>query len=581
MKSVFFGERVAMQSGVVRFGISVLALCLCCFCQKSSGSKDSLVRVGGATITKQILNTYEEARGMYPSGRPDYFSRSLSDMTYFISLVALYEKSKSSPLAAAAKSSDDWKWKKMFFPAQTYLKEVIHSNLGFTDKELEGYYNAHRESYKKIIHPDTTVKDSANKAKAAIAKKDSVFYQPFSEVKDKIIEKMFLTKYPVPDSVYRKNPKDTSRIDSASVQSSWIMSIRRFSTDFFMKELFLEKFKKPYSDSIKEWYGDGKFITPKDMKVILNWLPEDQRGYYSTPNGTRDLAKWLLRWRLYSEKTAKTGFDSQEGVKALLDWAWKLNVVYAYFDSVMMPAALKSAGADTAMCAYAYWDDHLNPLVKPDSFGLSSLIQHYRREQAYITVDSQIYEMRKKLGITLVQNDYKDDMAGDPAKLIMHADSIRDTGNTNEAESIYETLSKGFLFTPEGMRSLIELSKILTEKQQYSQAIKKYRDYLIFSKDKSKRCNTFFMIGFIYDEYLNRPEDARVNYRWVLKNTPECELTDDAEFMSLHLGEAMNSVEELRAEAMRQGKKVDTSSVPETVSDTAKKDTVKKDGVKK
>ena len=79
------------------------------------------------------------------------------------------------------------------------------------------------------------------------------------------------------------------------------------------------------------------------------------------------------------------------------------------------------------------------------------------------------------------------------------------------------------------------------------------------------------MIGFIYDEYLNRPEDARANYRWVLKNTPDCELTDDAEFMSLHLGEAMNSVEELRAEATRQGKKVDTSSIPEPPTDSVKK----------
>jgi hypothetical protein len=33
--------------------------------------------------------------------------------------------------------------------------------------------------------------------------------------------------------------------------------------------------------------------------------------------------------------------------------------------------------------------------------------------------------------------------------------------------------------------------------------------------------------------------------------------------MTLHLGEPMNSVEELRAEATRQGRKVDTSSVAE------------------
>jgi len=71
------------------------------------------------------------------------------------------------------------------------------------------------------------------------------------------------------------------------------------------------------------------------------------------------------------------------------------------------------------------------------------------------------------------------------------------------------------------------------------------------------------MIGFINDEYLNKSDLAQINYRWVLKNTPECELADDAEFMSLHLGESMSSVEELRAEALRQGKKVDTSSLQE------------------
>jgi tetratricopeptide (TPR) repeat protein len=185
-------------------------------------------------------------------------------------------------------------------------------------------------------------------------------------------------------------------------------------------------------------------------------------------------------------------------------------------------------------------------------------------------INKQIFDLRNKKHIVMLQRDYKDDMDGSPAVLSVHADSLRDTGRTDEAEAAYKTLSTSFAFTPEGIRACVELAKIQTEKQQYAQAIKNYRDYLVLSNDKSKRCNTFFMIGFIYDEYLNRPEDAAVNYRWVLKNTPDCELSDDAEFMSLHLGEAMNSVEELRAEAMRQGKKVDTSSMPESVSTETK-----------
>ena len=69
-----------------------------------------------------------------------------------------------------------------------------------------------------------------------------------------------------------------------------------------------------------------------------------------------------------------------------------------------------------------------------------------------------------------------------------------------------------------------------------------------------------FMIGFIYDEYLDKPEIAEANYKWVLKNAPGCELADDAEFMMLHLGEQMASVDELQAEVKRQGKKVEASA---------------------
>jgi hypothetical protein len=66
------------------------------------------------------------------------------------------------------------------------------------------------------------------------------------------------------------------------------------------------------------------------------------------------------------------------------------------------------------------------------------------------------------------------------------------------------------------------------------------------------------MIGFIYDEHLNKPEKAEQNYKWILHNARDCELADDAEFMVLHLDEPMSSVEELRAEALRQGRKIES-----------------------
>jgi hypothetical protein len=134
-----FRERVAMQRRVVRFGISVLMLCLCCFCQKGNVSKDSLVKIGGMTVTKQMYEAFDEAKGMFPSLRSEYFSRA-SDMTVFIAINALYEKAKTTPLASRVKASDDWKWKQMFFPAQAYLKDVVSANFGFSEKDLENHY---------------------------------------------------------------------------------------------------------------------------------------------------------------------------------------------------------------------------------------------------------------------------------------------------------------------------------------------------------------------------------------------------------------------------------------------------------
>ena len=434
-----------------------------------------------------------------------------------------------------------------------------------------------------MVPRDTAGKDKADslhKDKTKIVKTDSVkTYKPVEEVKEQITEALFLGKYPAPDSLFHNkttvNAKDTTKIDTikvdtAAVKMQWLYSNKRNLADFFLKKFYQEKYKTKMPDSLNQWYGEGKPVTPADMKVILSWIPEEQRGYYANAAGTQELAKWLLKWKLFSEKANKNWSEGGDEIKATLNWALKLNIVFNYVNSELVPSAKKSVTIDTAMCVFACWDDHGHPSVKPDTAALKSTINQYVQRIVEMDINKQIFDLRNKKHIVMLQRDYKDDMDGSPAVLSVHADSLRDTGRTDEAEAAYKTLSTSFAFTPEGIRACVELAKIQTEKQQYAQAIKNYRDYLVLSNDKSKRCNTFFMIGFIYDEYLNRPEDAAVNYRWVLKNTPDCELSDDAEFMSLHLGEAMNSVEELRAEAMRQGKKVDTSSMPESVSTETK-----------
>jgi hypothetical protein len=559
-------ERVGMHIKFVRFGLMLFLLCLCCFCQKGD-SKDMLVRINGQTISRQNNEAFSEASHMFPSSMGEFLPGSHPDMTFLIDVEVLFEKVKSMPAADKEKSSEDWKWRKMYFPAQLFLKRILDQNLGATEKEIGAYYKAHQASYKKVVKVGTDPKDTTVKVK--IPQHDSTYYAPLVEVKSQIVDSLFLVKYPVPDSLLRKpkdtsKVKDTTKVDTAMVKSRWVYGVRRTLPDFFMKAMYKERFKAKFPDSMNVWYGEKKVITPADLKVITSWIPEDQRGYYSNPSGTRELAQWLLKWKLFSEKARQQGFEDQEDIKAVEDWAWKLTVVLNYVNKELVPGAKAAVSIDTEMCVFAYWDEHGNPSVRPDSSALKSVIGQYIQRAAFNKIEGQIYDLRKRASITFLSNDWKDDEGQqNPLALIAKADSLRDTGNTQGAENDYRILVSTFSFTPEGMRAYPELAKILTEKQMYSEAVKNYRDYLILSNDKSKRCNTFFMIGFINDEYLNKSDVAQVNYRWVLKNTPECELADDAEFMSLHLGESMSSVEELRAEALRQGKKVDTSALQE------------------
>jgi tetratricopeptide (TPR) repeat protein len=346
-----------------------------------------------------------------------------------------------------------------------------------------------------------------------------------------------------------------------------------------MNKSYEQKYKHKLPDSLSEWFGKGKLITPEDMDIILHWLPEDQRSAYGSPAGKTDLAKWLLKWKLFTEDAKKCGFFSGDDVKAALDWAWKVEVAVNYVNNALVPAAKASAAVDTEMCVYAMWDDR-NAVSEKDTAGINRKVSQYLKKIVSVKIDSALYALRSKHSIKFVAAEYKDEQDAKPAVLIAHADSLRDTGNTAEASGVYRQLVTNFPFTPEGVRSYTELAKVQTEKGEYVDAVKNYRDFLILSKDASKRCNTFFMIGFIYDEYLNKSDMAEANYKWVLKNTPECELADDAEFMTLHLGEPMNSVEELRSEATRQGRKVDTSSVAEDAPVNAPADTQAKQKAK-
>jgi hypothetical protein len=512
------------------------------FCAKQD-SKDTLARIGNSVIDKSQFESFEKAIRIYPSKQNDVFPAGRSPVTFMVESEILSSKA-SAELKNTLSATPDWQWKKRFYPAQFFLFDNLVPNLGATDEQLKTYYNAHKDSFKVTIKaPDSL-------------KKDSVHIKDFAEVKEEIANKLFLLNNK-PEAAFLKALGDT--LPSAQIiHQNWISYARNSAPQFFMKKFYAEDFGKPYPDSLSEIFGKGKLITQEDMDVILSWIPAERRDYYSNDQGKRELVEWLLKWKLFSAHAEKSGFTKQPLIKKGLDWAWKIEVATEYVTKELLPKAQGlSKPIDSMMVKFAYTDEAGAANLNPDTSELNRRFEAIKVRNSISSIDSQIYSIRKKVGVTFSQAEWSDGKSQDPVKLIAKADSLRDSVKAEEAERIYTAVSTDFSFTPEGKRALIELAKILTERQAYSQAITNYRNYLISGEDKSKFCNVFFMIGFIYDEYLDKPELAEINYKYVLKNLPGCELTDDAEFMMLHLGEPMSSIEELQSEALRQGRKIE------------------------
>jgi hypothetical protein len=496
---------------------------------------------------------------MYPVRLNQYFPGTRSDVSFMVETEILYGKAGSA--RGKALSSGDWRWKAKFFPASLYITEVLDKNLGFSEKEIGAYFASHRNQFKGTVQVRDTVRKAVpgdSTKRDSVVTRDSLILKPLTEVRTEVVEKLFFDNNPPDTGFYSKHKSDSGKIDTAYVQRSYVYEIRNKLPDFFMRKLYQKKFGKPLVDSLKEIYGQDKIIKPADMEVILNWIPEEQRQNYSSDSSRLlFLAQWLLKWQLFSDEAARTGYSNKKDVREMLDWAKKVEAVEWYIDNTLQPKATTAAKLDSAMCVFSYWDDLGQIIQPPDSAGYANSLKKIVDQKIADEINGQVYGFRKNVRVKFLQQDWKDDFENNPAAVLKQADSARDTGDSKSAESFYQMLVRSFPFTTEGQQAFSELAKIQTENGQYRDAIQNYRHVLMSSGDQTKRCNTFFMIGFIYDEYLDKPDMAEVNYRWVLRNTPECDLSDDAEFMVLHLDEPMTSVEELRDEALRQGRKID------------------------
>ncbi|MCU0609243.1 MAG: hypothetical protein MUF22_05705 [Chitinispirillaceae bacterium] len=536
-----------MKHSVTAVLLAGAGICaLLCVCDQGTQKKEKLAKVGSSIITQKDVEAFNMLTRYYPQEIEEFPLGGRPEVSAIVETEALYQKARWNLRNIKLRLGDDWKWKETYFTSLMFTFEIIQKNLGFTDNQLKSYYGSHREEFKGAPPIDSTGKQTG-----------PAEIRPFAEVKAQVAEKLFLSTYK-PDSAY---VRAAGSADSSAILTGWLDHIRqRAYREFFLKMYYKDQYGSEYPDSLKDIVGARTVISPADMKLILSWIPVYRRDpSLETPAGQKDLATWLVGWKLFAGKSKRTGFASQASTRNILKWAWKLEIAQRYISRELAPRARAAAHVDSAMAVYAYWDQAAAP-VTVDTAQLQMTMSQLMTQEIKDRFDGLVYAVRRGRNVRFLQDEWRDELVRKPAALLREADSLRDTGNTSGAENLYKILATDLVFTPEGRKALVELAKIQTEQQNYAEAIRNYRRFLVVDADAGKRCNTMFMIGFIYDEYLDKPDMAEVNYKWVLKNTPDCELADDAEFMMSHLGEEMASVDELQAEVKRQGKKVEADA---------------------
>ncbi len=533
-------------------------------CQKADDN--DLFKLGGKTYTREDFEQFSSMARFFPLKHPQVFPAFRKTVTNMLETELIYQSVPGSFRRTVRRDSDDWKWREQYYRAQLYMVNVLVRNLSFSEAQLQEYYDAHREdSFKAIVKvpvkpPVADTADSAAVDTAAQQMRDSVAYKSLADVRDRIVKQLFIATFP-PDSGYIRRFFGDSAPDPSVVNEQWYQYMSRYirtrDQDFFLNRFYKEYYGTDIPDSVHLWIGEGKAVTDADLDLILAWLPESEQSRFTSERGRRELGRWVLRWKVYARKAEQTGYANAPDVTTNLAWAWKYHVVNAYLDKELLPELRTGIVLDTALCTYSLWDERSSVSIPPDSAQLSQEIENKISRQVSLRLDSLVYQMRKRKGVTFLQSDYRDDKEFPPEVILAKADSLRDTGSAREAEQEYRKLTVNYPLTDSGASAFSELAKLLTERQSYKDAIRTYRLQLFHTDNDTVRCNTYFMIGFIYDEYMNEPELAEQNYRWVLKNTPWCELADDAEFMMLHLDEPMIRIEDLRSEALRQGRKVE------------------------
>ena len=538
---------------VNRAGIPGIVAVVCCALLLSCGSNEEtdrpLIRIGRSVFRQSDMEAFTRVTENYPKTASEFKLATRLPITAFMECAALYKKERFNPVNLIYRFSNDWKWKKRYLIAVNFITDVLQRHLGYPEKELKRYYTDHRDEFTTRI-----VEDSAG-----IPCTTSVAVPLDVDLKRQIAERLFLRDYE-PDSTFLATT-GISPGNENTLKGQWIKYVRSEGyQQIFLQKYYQEKFGRPYPVSYEALVGSGKVLSRNDMKTLFTWMSGKRREMVSTNQASYNRAvELLMRWYLFSEKAKATGYASGKDIKSTLSWLGRFECAQRYISTVIGPKVKANVSVDSSMAFYSWRDECGTPGNAIDSGAWHTHLDRLTRQLTQDYFNTELGELRREADITFLVPEWDSLRTGDPAVLLIRADSLREDGRNTAAETVYRAVVRNFAVTPQGKRAIGTLAELFTERRQYPEAIAMYRHVLLLENGPDDRGQSMFMAGFIYDEYLARPEMAEVNYKWVLKNAPDCPAAREAEFMMLHLNDPAGTAEELRAEALRQGRSVSRS----------------------
>ena len=512
-------------------GIAVSAL-LQCSGNRGAGApenRNALAYVGPTLITRQDADAFEFV-SRYVPGEQDTFGLARNGQIWaLIATEAIYQQECRNPENGKIRSGREWELKRRSYLANAFEIQILQGNCGYADAEVRNYYDAHRDDFRTITYSDAAKPCTTN------------VVPPFDSIRGDVAKKLFMSSY--------KHDSGSLNLNDPRL---FKMFRERMYRDHFLKKYYLEKYGKVLPDSIRTLCGSNAVIDTGDLNLVLSWMSAADRDSYKKDPSF--IIRRLLQWKLFEEKAMVMNYASKVEVEKVLSWAWKNEIVRHYIRNRLAPVVEKSTPVDPAMALFSCWDESGSPSARVDSAKLKDHGARLALQKKALLFDSLVYAILKGRGVTFLTPDtWSDGRVREPGKLLREADSLRDSGSLPQAQTFYNILTDYYLFTAEGRTALFELAKLQAEQQEQGRldAIKNFRLYCVLGGNRDRWCEVIFRIAFIYDQFLHRKEMAGVNYRWVLKNAPDCTFAGDAEVMLRHLGKPMPDAETLRAEAKR------------------------------